>query len=128
MKQIKVLLVDDEQHFITALAKRLNHRGLSVKTAESGDNALEVLDSVAPDVVVLDIRMPGRDGLETLAEIKRISPDVEVIMLTGHGNSDDVTEGMRSGAFDFLVKPCDVELLLQLIEEAAQKRWREIAP
>lgn len=124
MNSIQVLLVDDEQPFVIALAKRLSHRGLVVHTAGSGNRALEILETISADVVVLDIRMPGLDGLETLAEIKRRWPDVEVIMLTGHGNSDDVTEGMRSGAFDFLVKPCDVDLLLQLVVEAAEKRRR----
>lgn len=128
MSQIQVMLVDDENPFVTALAKRLTHRGLDVHTADSGDQALRELEAMDPDVVVLDIRMPGLDGLETLAEIKRRWPAVEVIMLTGHGTSDDVTEGIQSGAYDFLVKPCDVELLLELIIEASQKKRRGATP
>lgn len=122
MSRTNVLLVDDEAPFVSALAKRLTKRGLHVTTASSGDEALGFLDQIDADVIVLDIRMPGLDGLETLAEIKRRDPDVEVIMLTGHGTSDDVVEGMSLGAFDFLVKPCDVELLRQLVEEAAAKK------
>jgi len=122
MTRTNVLLVDDEAPFVSALAKRLTKRGLHVTTAASGDEALDFLEQIDADVIVLDIRMPGLDGLETLAEIKRRVPEVEVIMLTGHGGSDDVVEGMSLGAFDFLVKPCDVELLRQLVEEAAAKK------
>jgi DNA-binding NtrC family response regulator len=119
----KVLLVDDEEGFVAALEKRLSIRGLQVVTASSGEEGLALLDREPDvDVVLLDVKMPGMDGIATLEQIRRVHPLVEVIMLTGHGTVESAIEGMKHGAYDFLMKPCDVEELLSKVEEARAKR------
>ena len=112
MMELSVLLVDDEVAFVEALARRLGKRGFRVATATSGPQALEVLaegGATRTDVVILDVKMPGMDGLETLAAIKERHPLVEVIMLTGHATVESAIEGMKRGAFDYLMKPCDMD-------------------
>jgi DNA-binding NtrC family response regulator len=122
----KVLLVDDEAPFIETLAKRLSKRDLTILTAGSGAEALQKLDSEASiDVVVLDVKMPGMDGIETLRAIKRDYPLVEVIMLTGHATVDSAIEGMKLGALDYLMKPCDMEVLLGKVREARSKKTKQ---
>ena len=127
MTTSKVLLVDDEIPFLKTLSKRLAKRELHIVAALSGQEALDQLDkNFDIQIVVLDIKMPGMDGLETLAEIKRRYPLVEVIILTGHGTVESAIEGMRLGAFDYLMKPCDVDQLISKVEEAvAIKRQNE---
>jgi DNA-binding NtrC family response regulator len=120
-----VLLVDDEVAFVETLVKRLSKRDLRVVAAHSGQEALEKLEISAPtkiDVVILDVKMPGMDGLETLARIKERHPLVEVLMLTGHATVESAIDGMKKGAFDYLMKPCDVDVLLGKINEAAAKK------
>ena len=120
-----VLLVDDEASFVETLAKRINKRGLKVETALSGAWAMDKLDdggASAYDVVILDVKMPGMDGLETLAMIKSRHPNVEVIMLTGHATVESAIEGMKAGAYDYLMKPCEMELLLAKIDQAVNKK------
>ncbi len=106
VKNPKLLLVDDEERFRTTLAKRLKEKGLEVAAVGSGQEALEEINKESFDVIILDIKMPGMDGIETLGEIKRKNPLVEVILLTGHGTIDTAIEGMRLGAYDYLMKPC----------------------
>ncbi|WP_461210580.1 response regulator [Desulfocurvus sp. DL9XJH121] len=119
----RVLLVDDEQGFLDAMAKRLDKRGLKVKTATSGQEALDALQADdLVEVVVLDVKMPGLDGIETLQRIKADQPMVEVIMLTGHATVETAIEGMRRGAFDYLMKPCEVEVLMDKIAQAGARR------
>ena len=119
----KVLLVDDEEAFVATLSKRLDKRGLACRTAYSGAEALAALEKAPSlDVVILDVKMPGMDGLEALAEIKSRHPIVEVIMLTGHGTIESAIEGMKRGAFDYLTKPCDIEDLVRKVGEAAQRK------
>ena len=114
-----VLLVDDEVPFVETMTKRLNKRNLKILNAFSGTEALEVLSKEGNvDVVILDVKMPGMDGIETLKEIKRQHPLVEVIMLTGHGTIESGIEGMKLGAFDYLTKPCDIEQLMAKVQEA----------
>jgi len=114
-----VLLVDDEVPFVETMVKRLNKRNLKTLNAFSGTKALEVLGREGNvDVVILDVKMPGMDGIETLREIKKEHPLVEVIMLTGHGTIESGIEGMRLGAFDYLTKPCDIDTLLAKVHEA----------
>lgn len=127
MRTANVLLVDDETAFIDTMAKRLQKKGLTVVTAYSGRQALEVLGKdPAVEVVVLDVRMPEMNGIEALNRIKRTHPRIEVIMLSGHATVDIAIEGMDRGAFDFLLKPCELEILMDKIEEAAgQKRRHE---
>jgi len=119
----RVLLVDDETEFLETLVKRLKKRKLDVSSAESGKEALERLQQDPVDVVVLDVRMPDMDGLETLKEIKRIKPGVEVIMLTGHANVEVAIQGMELGAFDYLMKPMDIDELLYKLQDAYKRKW-----
>ncbi|MCK9240006.1 response regulator [Desulfocurvus sp.] len=116
----KVLLVDDEQGFVEAMEKRLAKRGMVVRTALSGEAGLEMLQAGGgTEVVILDVKMPGMDGVETLRRIKAEFPLVEVIMLTGHGTVETAIEGMRLGAFDYLMKPCEIEDLVAKVGKAA---------
>ncbi len=118
-----ILLVDDEIPFIEAISKRLIKRNLEVSTAFSGLEALKKLDKDSTiEVVILDVKMPEMDGIETLREIKKQYPLVEVIMLTGHATVETGLEGMKLGAFDYLLKPCDMDILLEKVEEAALKK------
>ena len=118
----KVLLVDDEIRFIEALVKRLKKRKLVAASADSGEKALRHLDEDPADVVVLDLKMPDMDGIDVLREIKARHPLVEVIMLTGHANVQVAIEGMELGAFDYLMKPMDIDELLYKIQDAHQKK------
>jgi DNA-binding NtrC family response regulator len=122
MLSTNVLLVDDEVPFVDTMTKRLSKRNLTVLTAYSGPEALEVLKDKRVDVVILDVKMPGMDGIETLREIKKDHPLVEVIMLTGHATIETGIEGMKLGAFDYLMKPCDIEVLLAKVQEAKGKK------
>ena len=118
-----VLLVDDEVPFVETMTKRLTKRNLRVIMAFSGQEALEKLDKNRNlDVIILDVKMPGMDGIETLGEIKKSFPLTEVIMLTGHATVESAIEGMKSGAFDYLMKPCDLEQLMVKVEEATKKK------
>ncbi|HMK36923.1 MAG TPA: response regulator [Desulfomonilaceae bacterium] len=123
MLETKLLLVDDEQSFVAALAKRLSIRNVQVVTVYSGEESLTKLDQDPEiDVVLLDVKMPGMDGIAALREIKRAHPIVEVIMLTGHATVESAIEGMKLGAFDYLMKPCDLEELIAKVEGAKSKR------
>jgi DNA-binding NtrC family response regulator len=117
-----VLLVDDEAEFLDTLVKRIKKRDVNVTGVESGEKALAFLGEQAVDVVVLDVRMPGMDGIETLRELKKRHPLVEVIMLTGHASLEVAIEGMELGAFDYLMKPIDIDELLYKLEDAYKKR------
>ena len=122
MNHIKILLVDDEEGFVQTMQKRLAKRNLNTDAAYSGGEALELLQKSPSDVVILDVKMPGLDGIETLREIKKHHPLIEVIMLTGHATVQSAIEGMKLGAFDYLMKPCDLEELVQKVREAAGKK------
>lgn len=122
MEKIQLLLVDDEEDFRTTLASRLKKRDLEVTSVESGHQALEVIKEKPIDVAVVDVKMPGMDGQETLRQIKKINPLIEVIMLTGHASVESGIEGMRLGAFDYLMKPCDINDLVLKIGDAYQRK------
>lgn len=108
-----VMLVDDEVPFVETMVKRLVKRNIEVKTAFSGREALETLAKYQNmDVVILDVKMPGMDGIETLKKIKSANPLTEVVMLTAHATVESAIEGMKFGAFDYLMKPCDMEQLI----------------
>jgi len=126
MSGIKVLLVDDEVHFVGTLNKRLSKREYEVMEAHSGEEALDILQIFDADVIVLDVKMVGMDGLTALHKIKTDWPLMEVIMLTGHASVEVAIRGMELGAFDYLMKPMDFEELLYKLEDAAkQKRIKE---
>lgn len=114
----KVLLVDDEKDFVEVLAERLETRGFEVRQAFNGDEAINLLNQQDADVVVLDVLMPGKDGLQTLSEIKRLKPLTEVIMLTGHATVETAIQGMKLGAYDYLMKPTETEDLVAKINKA----------
>jgi DNA-binding NtrC family response regulator len=116
--KIKVLLVDDEKEFIQTLAERLEVRDFSVQTAFGGDEALSKIKEQDFDVVVLDVLMPGKNGIETLREIKSIKPLVNVIMLTGHATVETAIDGMKAGAYDYLMKPTDTNDIVIKITKA----------
>ncbi len=122
MDDFSVLLVDDEPEFLATLVKRLNKRNLHVRTAGTGAEALEVLEEMDADVVVLDVRMPGMDGITALREIKKARPLTEVIMLTGHASIEVAIQGMESGAFDYLMKPMNFDELFYKLQDAHQKK------
>ncbi len=122
MDRVKVLIVDDEQDFRQLFVKRFSLRNLEVDGAGSGKEALEALGRKEYDVVVLDVRMPGLDGIETLKELKKRHPRTEVIMLTGHGSVKSGIEGMSHGAFDYVLKPFKIEDLLERILKAHERR------
>lgn len=122
----RLLLVDDEERFRETLSKRLAETGYEVRGVASGMEALDLLTHEKFDVVILDIQMPGMSGIETLTEIRTRHLSVEVIMLTGHGEVTSAVEGMRLGAFDYLMKPYEYEYLVVKIQEAAKiKRDRD---
>ena len=121
-----VLLVDDEASFLETLAKRIAKRDLKVAKAYSGQEALDTLKggggATTFDVIILDVKMPGMDGLETLAAIKHKHPNLEVIMLTGLATVESAIDGMKAGAYDYLMKPCDIDLLMAKIDRAVLKK------
>ncbi|MBW1727739.1 MAG: response regulator [Deltaproteobacteria bacterium] len=122
VKNFNVLLVDDELEFLETLVKRLTKRGLNISTAKSGEDALKIIGGKGIDVAVLDVRMPGMDGIQTLREIKKIDPLMEVIMLTGHASVEVAIEGMELGAFDYLMKPADIDELFYKLQDAFKKK------
>ncbi len=122
MKNMKLMLVDDEERFLSTTQKLLGKKGYEALTAASGQEALEKLNTHNVHVVILDVKMPGMDGISTLKEIKRLFPLVEVIMLTGHATVESAVDGLKSGAVDYVMKPCDLDELLAKAEEAYDKR------
>jgi len=118
----RILLVDDEKDSVEALAERLRNRDFDVTTAFTGGEALEKLKEYNFDVAIVDVKMPGIDGIETLKEIKKLKPLTEVLMLTGHGTVETAIEGMKHGAYDFLMKPCEMDTLLEKIGDAYERK------
>ena len=120
MADYRVLLVDDEEEFVSALSERLMLRGIEVDSALNGEEALALMVEKVFEVVILDVMMPGLGGLEVLKQIKSTHPNSQVILLTGHGSTREGIEGMRLGAFDYLIKPVDIEEMLEKMKEAAR--------
>ena len=114
----KVLLVDDEKDFVEVLAERLQNRGFEVRQAFNGEDAINLLNQQDAGVVILDVLMPGKDGVQTLSEIKQLKPLTEVIMLTGYGTIETAIQGMKFGAYDYLMKPTETEDLVAKINKA----------
>lgn len=126
MHYFRVLVVDDEKDFVEATVKRLKKRGIDAEGALSGERALELMKEKRFDVVLLDIKMPGgMDGIETLREIKKIAPITEVILLTGHASVESSIEGLKLGAFDYLLKPMKLEDLIKKLAEAFEKKDKQ---
>jgi DNA-binding response OmpR family regulator len=121
MTTARILLVDDEKTFVASNAKMLRNRGYDVLTAFDGQAALDILAENDIDVVVLDVKMPGMDGLSVLTKIRTGFPLVEVILLSGHASFEAAVEGLKIGAGDYLMKPCRNDELLRKIEEAHEK-------
>ncbi len=122
MQPDRVLLVDDEVVFVEALGKRMRARGLDVQIANSGSEALEKVTKDAFDAVVLDLAMPGMDGIETLERLHEIEPDLHIMLLTGHGTIPAAVEAINLGAMDFLKKPTGIDVLMEKIKEARTKK------
>ena len=118
MDAVKILLVDDEEDFVTTLAERLELRGINTQIATNGERALETLEVSVPDLVVLDVMMPGLGGIDVLQQIKIKHPQIPVILLTGHGSRTQGEAGIRKGAFDYLIKPINIDELIRKINDA----------
>jgi DNA-binding NtrC family response regulator len=121
LETLKLMLVDDEERYLRTTAKLLEKRGIQVVTAQSGEQALELLKTHDVHVVILDVKMPGMDGFKTLRAIKTLYPPVAVIFLTGHATMDSAIEGLQFGAFDYVMKPADID---DIVTEAFEKRQR----
>ncbi len=126
MNQFKVLLVDDEEEFVKTLGERLEMRGIEPSTAFTGEAALKRIEQEQPDIMVLDIKMPGIDGMEVLRRVRKAYPRIQVIMLTAHGSDKDKAEAERLGAFAYMRKPVDLELLTNTMR-AASKRMEALS-
>ncbi len=124
MNQIKLLLVDDEVDLVTTLSTRLEMRNFGTEIAVNGEQALKIVDDEIPDVMVLDIKMPGIDGFEVLKRIKQHYPVIQVIILTGHGSDQDETKAMNLGAYAYLNKPVDIDQLVSTIKAACSDAAR----
>lgn len=122
MRKIRVLLVDDERLYVESLAKVLHRRGFEALFACDGEASLALASEQDPDVVVLDLRMPGQDGLATLAKLRKMSPELPILLLTGHADVAGAAAALARGATDVLLKPCPVDVLIPAIENAVERR------
>lgn len=125
MKDMKVLLVDDEEEFVKALAERLKMRDLRSDTVLDGEEALSYVEDQEPDVMVLDLKMPGIDGMEVLRQVRKAYPKIQVIILTGHGTERDEEEAKRLGAFDYLEKPVNLDVLVKKMKAAYRRKMED---
>ncbi len=125
MAKMKVLLVDDEQEFVKTLSERLQMRDLENETVFDGEQALSFVDDREPDVMVLDLKMPGIDGIEVLRRVKKKFPDIRVIILTGHGSDRDEDEARRIGIYDYIKKPVDIDHLVKSIKDAYRDKIQD---
>jgi len=123
MKEMKVLLVDDEEEFVKTLSERIKMRQLKPDVALDGEQALKMMDKDLPDVMVLDLKMPGIDGMEVLRRTKKAYPGVQIVMLTGHGSDEDEKEAQRLGVFEYLQKPVEFEKLILTITNAYKSKF-----
>lgn len=125
MKEFKVLMVDDEEDFVKTLAERMQMRDLDSDVALSGEAALQIVQDQIPDVMVLDLKMPGIEGMEVLRRVRKAYPQVQVVILTGHGSEKDEAEARRLGAFAYLQKPVDIEKLIITLKNAYKKKMED---
>lgn len=126
MKKLRLLLVDDEREFVETLADRLKMRDLDAAIANHGEEALAAVKKEEPDVIVLDLKMPGIDGIEVLKRVKEAYPNVEVIILTGHGSKKDEEKARKLGAFDYVNKPADLDALVSRIRSAFKRKIKKL--
>ena len=124
--KIKILIADDEVEFASTLVTRLHLRNFDTSMVTTGEEALKAVATLQPDILLLDLKMPDLDGLEVLARLENSYPEMKVIILTGHGSFTVGHEGMKLGAYDYLMKPVDLKLLTQKIEEAYEERKRKM--
>jgi DNA-binding NtrC family response regulator len=122
MKTIRVLIIDDEPDFLETLVKRLQRRKIDAVGVGSGEAALRLIEEQSFDVAILDMRMPGMDGIDTLKVLKKKAPLMEVIMLTGHASVESGMQGMQIGAFDYVIKPADFDDLIERVDQAYQRK------
>ncbi len=120
--RLRVLFVDDEEELVSAVVERLEIRGVAARGATTGVDALRMIESDEFDVVVVDVKMPGLGGLGLIRRIKARRPDLQVILLSGHGSAEDAEEGMRLGAVDYLMKPVNIDTLVDILRRAAGSR------
>ena len=125
MKNMKLLLVDDEEEFVKALAERLKMRDLRSDTVLDGEEALSFVEDQEPDVMVLDLKMPGIDGMEVLRQVRKAYPKIQVIILTGHGTEKHEEEAKRLGAFDYLEKPVNLDVLVKKMKAAYRRKLED---
>lgn len=125
MQEFKVLMVDDEEDFVKTLAERLEMRDLAPDVALNGEQALQQVEVDVPDVMVLDLKMPGIDGMEVLRRVRKAYPQVQVVILTGHGSEKDEAEAKRLGAYAYLQKPVDMESLIKVLRSAYKKKMED---
>ncbi|MCI4626332.1 MAG: response regulator [Candidatus Magnetoovum sp. WYHC-5] len=125
MSKIKVLIIDDENDFASTFSERLLMRGYLSCAVNCAEKAFKTVKENAPDVVILDLKMPSMDGIEMLKVLKKMDPSIEVIVLTGHGLSKGKDEAIKHGAFDYLLKPADIDDIIERIERANKKRMLE---
>ncbi len=124
MEKIKLMLVDDEERFLATTKKLIEKKGIEVLTAQSGGEAINIISNNNVHVVILDVKMPGLDGISTLKWIKQLHPLTEVIMLTGHATVESSIEGLKTGAYDYLTKPIDINFLVEMSEAAYEKKQK----
>ncbi len=125
MKDMKVLLVDDEKEFVNALSERLKMRDMNPDAVYDGEQAISFVEDNEPDVMVLDLKMPGIDGIETLRRVRKAYPKIQVIILTGHGTDKDEERARELGAFDYLEKPVDIDSLVKRMKKAYRKKLED---
>jgi DNA-binding NtrC family response regulator len=125
MDKFRVLIVDDEEDFVETIVKRLKDRGIDAQGVTSGQAALDLLDTKDVDVVILDVKMPGMDGIETLRAMKKKKPLTEVIMLTGHGSVESGIQGLQLGAYNYVMKPVPLNDLMKQMEQAYERKLIE---
>ena len=122
MSDIRVLIIDDEEELAAVIADRLEFRGIKAQTAIDGESALKMIKSDPPNIVLLDLMLPGMNGLEVLKKIKTLELNIPIILLTGYGSKEMTLEGMNLGAFDYIMKPCDFDGLVSKIQEALKSK------
>ncbi len=122
MEKFKVLLVDDEEEFVKTLSERLQMRDLNSELALNGEQALQIVTDQEPDVMVLDLKMPGIDGMEVLRRVRKAFPKVQVVILTGHGTKKDEEQAKKLGAFAYMKKPVDIDHLVKVLRNAFRKK------